>query len=102
MNPALGIAVPRFWRFEVSGLFDTGMFQYDNQFVVVRRDVAQKFTGLGDAVSGIAVRVDDPDHAPAIGAALEKRLGYRIAASTGRPRTRACSARSSSRSWPWA
>ncbi len=76
VNPALGIAVPRFWRFEVSGLFDTGMFQYDNQFVVVRRDVAQKFTGLGDAVSGIAVRVDDPDHAPAIGAALEKRLGY--------------------------
>jgi lipoprotein-releasing system permease protein len=76
MNPALGVAVPRFWRFEVTGLFDTGMFQYDNQFVVVRRDVAQKFTGLGDAVSGIAVRVDDPDRAPAIGQAIEKRLGY--------------------------
>jgi len=76
VNPALGVAVPRFWRFEVSGLFDTGMFQYDNQFVVVRRDVAQKFTGLGDAVSGIAVRVNDPDRAPAIGQAIEKRLGY--------------------------
>jgi len=76
VNPALGVAVPRFWRFEVSGLFDTGMFQYDNQFVVVRRDVAQKFTGLGDAVSGIAVRVVAPDRAPAIGEALEKRLGY--------------------------
>ena len=76
VNPALGVAVPRFWRFEVSGLFDTGMFQYDNQFVVVRRDLAQKFTGLGDAVSGIAVRVDDPDRAPAIGEAIEKRLGY--------------------------
>jgi lipoprotein-releasing system permease protein len=76
VNPALGVAVPRFWRFEVSGLFDTGMFQYDNQFVVVRRDVAQKFTGLGDAVSGIAVRVNDPDRAPAIGEAIEKRLGY--------------------------
>jgi lipoprotein-releasing system permease protein len=76
VNSALGVAVPRFWRFEVSGLFDTGMFQYDNQFVVVRRDVAQKFTGLGDAVSGIAVRVNDPDRAPAIGQAIEKRLGY--------------------------
>jgi lipoprotein-releasing system permease protein len=76
VNPALGVAVPRFWRFEVSGLFDTGMFQYDNQFVVVRRDVAQKFTGLGDAVSGLAVRVTDPDQAPAVGRALEKRLGY--------------------------
>jgi lipoprotein-releasing system permease protein len=76
VNPALGVAVPRFWRFEVTGLFDTGMFQYDNQFVVVKMEVAQKFTGLGAAVSGIAVRVDDPDRAPEIGARLEKRLGY--------------------------
>ena len=76
VNPALGMAVPRFWKFEVTGLFQTGMFQYDNQFVVVSREVAQRFTGLGDAVSGIAVRVDDPDRAPEIGAAIEKRLGY--------------------------
>lgn len=76
VNPALGVAVPRFWRFEVTGLFDTGMFQYDNQFVVVKMELAQKFTGLGDAVSGIAVRVDDPDRAPEIGERLEKRLGY--------------------------
>jgi lipoprotein-releasing system permease protein len=76
VNPALGVAVPRFWKFEVTGLFNTGMFQYDNQFVVVSREVAQKFTGLGDAVSGIAVRVDDPERAPEIGRALEERLGY--------------------------
>jgi lipoprotein-releasing system permease protein len=76
VNPALGVAVPRFWKFEVTGLFDTGMFQYDNQFVVMSRDMAQRFTGLGDAVSGIAVRVADPERAPEIGAALEHRLGY--------------------------
>jgi lipoprotein-releasing system permease protein len=76
VNPALGVAVPRFWKFEVTGLFDTGMFQYDNQFVVMSRQMAQRFTGLGDAVSGIAVRVDNPEKAPQIGAALEERLGY--------------------------
>jgi lipoprotein-releasing system permease protein len=76
VNPALGVAVPRFWKFEVTGLFDTGMFQYDNQFVVMALDKAQEFTGLGTAVSGIAVRVEDPDLAPAIGEALEQRLGY--------------------------
>jgi lipoprotein-releasing system permease protein len=76
INPALGVAVPRFWKFEVTGLFDTGMFQYDNQFVVMSREMAQRFTGLGDAVSGIAVRVEDPDRAPEVGAALEQRLGY--------------------------
>src|SRR5215212_11196118 len=31
VNPALGVAVPRFWRVEVTGRFDNGMFQYDNQ-----------------------------------------------------------------------
>jgi len=76
MNPALGVAVPRFWKFEVTGVFDTGMFQYDNQFVVLTRETAQAFTGLGKAVSGIAVRVTDPDRAPEIGEAIEKRLGY--------------------------
>jgi lipoprotein-releasing system permease protein len=76
VNPALGVAVPRFWKLEVTGIFNTGMFQYDNQFVVMSRQLAQRFTGLGDAVSGIAVRVNNPDHAPAIGAALENRLGY--------------------------
>ncbi|HEY8104571.1 MAG TPA: FtsX-like permease family protein [Gemmatimonadales bacterium] len=76
VNPALGVAVPKFWKFEVTGLFDTGMFQYDNQFVVVSREMAQKFTGLGDAVSGIAVRVTNPDLAPEVGRRIEDRLGY--------------------------
>jgi len=76
VNPALGVAVPRFWKFEVTGVFETGMFQYDNQFVVMPRAIAQRFTGLGDAVSGIAVRVRDPDLAPVIGEELERQLGY--------------------------
>jgi lipoprotein-releasing system permease protein len=76
VNPALGVAVPKFWRFEVTGLFDTGMFQYDNQFVVMSREMAQRFTGLGDAVSGLAVRVTNPDLAPEVGRRLEDRLGY--------------------------
>jgi lipoprotein-releasing system permease protein len=52
------------------------MFQYDDQFIVLTRELAQRFTGLDDAVSGIAVRVNDPDRARTIGAALEAHLGY--------------------------
>jgi lipoprotein-releasing system permease protein len=52
------------------------MFQYDNQFVALKLEVAQQFTGLGTAISGIAVRVDHPDRAPEIGQAIEKQLGY--------------------------
>src|SRR5690606_14866320 len=60
VNRALGVGVPQYWQFEVTGTFETGMFLYDNQFVVMSREVAQRFTGLGDAVSGIQVRLVDP------------------------------------------
>ena len=36
------MAVPRYWKFEVTGLFDTGMFQYDDQFIVLTRELAQE------------------------------------------------------------
>ena len=76
VNRALGVGVPKYWKFEVTGTFDTGMFLYDNQFVVISREVAQRFTGLGDAVSGIQVRLADPWQAPLIGRRLEGKLGY--------------------------
>jgi lipoprotein-releasing system permease protein len=52
------------------------MFQYDNQFLVMSLPTAQRFAGLGDAVSGIEVRVRNPDLAPAVGARLQDLLGY--------------------------
>ncbi|HEY7684110.1 MAG TPA: ABC transporter permease [Gemmatimonadales bacterium] len=76
VNRALGIGVPKYWKFEVTGTFDTGMFLYDNQFVVISREAAQRFTGLGDAVSGIQVRLADPWQAPEIGRRIERKLGY--------------------------
>jgi lipoprotein-releasing system permease protein len=76
VNRALGVGVPRYWSFEVTGTFTTGMFLYDNQFVVIPRAVAQRFSGLGDAVSGIEVRLEDPWKAPQIGHRLESQLGY--------------------------
>jgi lipoprotein-releasing system permease protein len=76
VNAAIGAPVPKYWKFEVTGLFDTGMFQYDNQFVVMSLPAAQRLAGLGDAVSGIAVRVQDPELAPEVGRRIEQRLGY--------------------------
>ena len=75
-NPAIGALVPRYWRFEVTGLFETGMYEYDNSYVVMPRDVAQRFAGLGGAVTGIEVRVQDPWKAGEVARELETRLGY--------------------------
>ena len=76
VNAALGIAVPRLWQYEVTGIFNTGMFQYDNQFVIMSRPAAQQFAGLGDAVSGIEIRLRNPDAAPEVGKRIEGKLGF--------------------------
>jgi lipoprotein-releasing system permease protein len=76
VNAALGMAIPKLWQYEITGIFETGMFQYDNQFVVMGIAAAQRFTGLGDAVSGIEVRLKDPDEAPVVGRRLEEKLGF--------------------------
>jgi lipoprotein-releasing system permease protein len=76
INPALGYAMPRMWRFQVSGIFETGMYQYDNQFVVMDRETAQRFAGLDSAVTGIQVRVADPWQSPRMAAVLEDSLGF--------------------------
>jgi lipoprotein-releasing system permease protein len=75
INPALGYALPRMWRFQVSGVFETKMYQYDNQFVVMDRETAQRFAGLDSAVTGIEVRVTDPWQAPRMAKLLLDSLG---------------------------
>jgi lipoprotein-releasing system permease protein len=75
VNRALGMPTPTYWRFEVTGTFQTGMYIYDNEFVVMTRAVAQEFAGLDTAVSEIGVRVADAWKAPAIAAGLAEELG---------------------------
>jgi lipoprotein-releasing system permease protein len=75
-NAALGAFVPTFHRFEVTGAFETGMYEYDNSYVVLRRDAAQGFAGLDTAVTGLEVRLDDPWDARAAAEQLEAQLGY--------------------------
>ena len=75
-NEALGTLVPRYWRFEVTGLFETGMYEYDNTYVVMPRPLAQRFAGLDTSVTGIEVRVKDPWRAGAVARDLEERLRY--------------------------
>ena len=75
-SPSLGAYQPKFHRYEVSGIFDTGMYEYDNSYVALDRRVAQRFAGLDTSVTGIEVRLADPWQAQPFGAALETRLGY--------------------------
>jgi lipoprotein-releasing system permease protein len=75
-NRSLGAFVPKYRRYEVTGLFETGMYDYDNSYVLMRRELAQNFAGLGGAVTGIEVRLADPERATEAGQQLESMLGY--------------------------
>jgi len=76
VSRTMGRPVPQFWYFEVTGTFDTGMYQYDDGFAVMEMATAQRFSGLDSAVTGIQIRVKDPWKAPQVGDSLQRRLGY--------------------------
>ena len=71
----LGV-MPNMSRYEIGGVFKTGLYEYDSKFVYLSLDRAQAFLNLGDRVSGIEVKVDDIYRADEIGAAISDRLGY--------------------------
>ena len=62
-------------RFEVTGIFETGLYDYDHTFMYVALPMAQKLAGLGGAVSGIDVRVHDRSQAVLLAPGLVERLG---------------------------
>ncbi|HUT99851.1 MAG TPA: FtsX-like permease family protein [Myxococcota bacterium] len=58
--------VPRARSFRVAGVFVTGMYEYDAKSVYISLKEAQGFFGMGDAVTGVALRFNNIDRAAAI------------------------------------
>jgi len=75
-NRSLGAFIPKYRRYEVTGTFETGMYDYDNSYVVMTRQAAQDFAGLGSAVTGLEVRLAHPEQATLAGQQIEAALGY--------------------------
>ena len=76
MNPALGGYVPQFYRFEVTGIFETGMYEYDNSYVYLPIAEAQRFAALGEDVTGIEVKTTDRWRADRVARAIDSTLGF--------------------------
>src|SRR5690606_1236519 len=75
INPVTGFPDPVRRRFEVAGRFSTGMWEYDNSFVYTTLEAAQDVSGLGDAVSGLEIRVEDTMASDAMGERIRAALG---------------------------
>ena len=68
--------VPKVRRFAVVGLFEAGMLEYDSALAFVGMPEAQRFFGLGDAVSGIEIRTADLDTADAVATRISGQLNF--------------------------
>ncbi|HEX6052937.1 MAG TPA: ABC transporter permease [Gemmatimonadaceae bacterium] len=75
-----GYPSPLTMPFEVTGLFQTGMYQYDNTHMYVSLARAQELAGLGAAVSGIEVKTESRWMAEEVAGELEAALQQRYAA----------------------
>lgn len=58
----------------VTGIFESGRFDYDFSFIFVPLHIGQELYSLGDDVHGISVKTDDPYHAESVKRILNETL----------------------------
>ena len=75
-NAATGGYVPRVYRYEVTGVFQTGMYEYDNAYVYIGLKAAQEFAGIDSSVTGIEVGTTDRWNAGTVATAITDHLGF--------------------------
>jgi lipoprotein-releasing system permease protein len=67
--------IPKVKRFVLAGTFDSGMYDYDSGLLYMGLADAQRFFGLGDAITGVEIRVNDLYAAEQVARRLEQHLG---------------------------
>jgi lipoprotein-releasing system permease protein len=67
--------VPKYSRFRVVGIFNSGFFDYDSSWAFARLPDAQQLFGLGDLISVIEFKIDDIYRAPEIAVHLKQEAG---------------------------
>ncbi len=75
ISTPMGI-VPKMKKFLVVGIFDSGFYEYDSALTYTSLEDAQTFFGMGDAVTGIEIKIKDIYRARNIADAIEKDLGF--------------------------
>jgi lipoprotein-releasing system permease protein len=74
MNAATGAIVPRADSVVVSGVFETGMYEYDDAYLYLSLESAQRFAGYGTDVTGLEVRAKGRWQAPIVADSLRSQL----------------------------
>ena len=74
--------VPKYIRFHVAGIFNSGFFDYDSSWAFIRLSDAQQLFGLGDVISVIQFKLDDIYLAGDVARALEQTAGHGFMATS--------------------
>src|SRR5271157_4094204 len=67
--------VPKYTRFRVAGIFNSGFYDYDSSWAFARLSDAQRLFGLGDLISVIEFKVDDIYQAGEVSREIEEAAG---------------------------
>jgi lipoprotein-releasing system permease protein len=81
--------VPRTRRFRVTGVFDSGFYDYDENWCFMTLGAAQELSGTGDIVNVLEFRLVHPELADEFGQRIELEAGESFAASTWMEENRA-------------
>jgi lipoprotein-releasing system permease protein len=81
--------MPRSRRFRVTGIFDSGFYDYDENWCFVALPAAQSLAGASDIVNVLEFRLTKPEEAPQIAKELEDAAGQGFSASTWMEENRA-------------
>jgi lipoprotein-releasing system permease protein len=66
----------------VTGIFESGRYLYDSEFLLVPLHIGQELYGLGGSVHGLSIRTVDPDRAAEIREDLRKNLPEELSCVT--------------------
>jgi lipoprotein-releasing system permease protein len=81
--------VPKYTRFRVAGIFNSGFYDYDSSWAFARLSDAQRLFGLGDLISVIEFKVDDIYKADEVSRQLEDAAGSGFMATNWKEQNKA-------------
>ena len=74
LKPPFG--TPYVKQFRLAGIFETGMFEFDNTYAFTSIGAVQKLLRTGDEVTGIEIKLDNMFNANKVSKSLNEELGY--------------------------
>ena len=74
--------IPKFAVFKISGIFESGMYEYDTSWVYIPLAAAQKLFDLGKGVSGVEIKLDNIYSATRVAERIGEKLAYPLGVRT--------------------